>query len=166
MLNIEAINERFVAFSKVILKFRAVILVAMVLILAISFYGLKQLKSDTDDSHYFNEGDELLLAKDYMASIFGNDNFCAVLVHVDDVFTPRVLAGIREMGRELEARVPYVDDVISVTDMEFTRGDEDGLDVSDIVPDPIPEEPAQLAEIRMDHGAPQAHTLRYSGRAW
>ena len=112
MLNIEAINERFVAFSKVILKFRAVILVAMVLILAISFYGLKQLKSDTDDSHYFNEGDELLLAKDYMASIFGNDNFCAVLVHVDNVFTPHVLTGIREMGRELEAKVPYVDDVI------------------------------------------------------
>ena len=148
MLNIEAINERFVAFSKVILKFRAVILVAMVLILAISFYGLKQLKSDTDDSHYFNEGDELLLAKDYMASIFGNDNFCAVLVHVDNVFTPHVLTGIREMGRELEAKVPYVDDVISVTDMEFTKGDEEGLEVSDIVPDPVPDDPTQLAEIR------------------
>lgn len=75
MLNIEAINERFVGLSKAILKRRNLFLLLMVLVLAFSVYGLKQLKTDTDDSHYFDEGDALLVAKDYMASIFGNDNF-------------------------------------------------------------------------------------------
>ena len=134
MLNIEAINERFVGLSKAILKRRNLFLVLMVLVLAFSVYGLKQLKTDTDDSHYFDEGDALLVAKDYMASIFGNDNFCAVLVETDNVFTPKVLKGIREMGKELLDGVPYADDVVSITDMEFTQGTEEGLDVSDIVP--------------------------------
>lgn len=111
MLNIEAINERFVGLSKAILKRRNLFLVLMVLVLAFSVYGLKQLKTDTDDSHYFDEGDALLVAKDYMASIFGNDNFCAVLVETDNVFTPKVLKGIREMGKELLDGVPYADDV-------------------------------------------------------
>ena len=148
MLNIEAINERFVGLSKAILKRRNLFLVLMVLVLAFSVYGLKQLKTDTDDSHYFDEGDALLVAKDYMASIFGNDNFCAVLVETDNVFTPKVLKGIREMGKELLDGVPYADDVVSVTDMEFTQGTEEGLDVSDIVPSVIPESPEALEKIR------------------
>ena len=64
MLNIEAINERFVGLSKAILKRRNLFLVLMVLVLAFSVYGLKQLKTDTDDSHYFDEGDALLLQVD------------------------------------------------------------------------------------------------------
>lgn len=148
MLNIEAINERFVGLSRVILKGRKIVLAIMALVLVVSFAGLKQLRSDTDDSHYFNEGDALLVAKDYMASIFGNDNFCAVLLQTDNVFTPEALAAIREMGRELEEQVPYADDVVSVTDMEFTQSTEDGLDVSDIVPSVIPTLREDLERIR------------------
>ncbi len=148
MLNIEAINERFVGLSKAILKRRNLFLVLMALVLACSVYGLKQLKTDTDDSHYFDEGDALLVAKDYMASIFGNDNFCAVLLETDNVFSPNVLKSVREMGKELLDGVPYADDVVSVTDMEFTQGTEEGLDVSDIVPSVIPESPETLEKIR------------------
>lgn len=39
MLNIEAINERFVGLSKAILKRRNLFLVLMVLVLAFSVYG-------------------------------------------------------------------------------------------------------------------------------
>lgn len=148
MLNIEAINRRSVGLSKAILKRRNLFLAIMALVLACSAYGLKQLKTDTDDSHYFDEGDALLIAKDYMASIFGNDNFCAVLLKTDNVFAPGVLKSIREMGKELLDSVPYADDVVSVTDMEFTQGTEDGLDVSDIVPSVIPESPEELEAIR------------------
>jgi len=148
MLNIEAINRRSVGLGKAILKRRNLFLAIMVLVLACSAYGLKQLKTDTDDSHYFDEGDALLIAKDYMASIFGNDNFCAVLLKTGNVFAPDVLKSIREMGKELLDGVPYADDVVSVTDMEFTQGTEDGLDVSDIVPSVIPESPEELEAIR------------------
>lgn len=148
MLNIVAINERFVWLSKAILKRRALFLVLVMALLLVSMYGLTKLKADTDDSHYFDEGDALLVAKNYMASIFGNDNFCAVLLESDNVFDTRVLKSIREMGAEMLDTVPYASDVVSVTDMEFTRGTEDGLDVSDIVPAVIPESPEELEAIR------------------
>ena len=69
MLNIEAINRRSVGLSKAILKRRNLFLAIMALVLACSAYGLKQLKTDTDDSHYFDEGDVLLIAKDYTTQI-------------------------------------------------------------------------------------------------
>lgn len=150
MLNIETMNARFIVLSKAILKYRTTIIICMLLLLGLSFYGLKQLKVDTDDSHYFDEGDALLIAKDYMADIFGNDNFCAVLLEVENVYDPHVLKNIRTLGAELLENVPYADDVVSITDMEFSRATVDGFDVSDLIGEEIPQSTEELLKIRED----------------
>lgn len=148
MLNIESINKRFRAFGEWILKYRWLNIVLFLVILGGSFSGLRQLQTDVDMDNWFLEDDELLVTKERFEEIFGSDQYCAVLVQADDVFAPEVLARIREMGRELLDRVPYADDVISLTDFEFSRGTEEGLEIGELIPEEIPEDPEALDWIR------------------
>ena len=122
MLNIEKINQRFLKLGETILRFRWLNIILFLVIMAVAAGGLKKIRTDVDMDSWFMEDDALLAAKDRFEDIFGNNDFCAVLVEADNVFTPAILSKIREMGRELVEKVPYSDDVISLTDFEFTFG--------------------------------------------
>jgi predicted RND superfamily exporter protein len=148
MLNIEKINAWFRGVAEIILRFRWCNLIVFFLILAAAVMGLGRLESEIDMDNWFLEDDALLAAKARFEEIFGNDDFCAVLVETDNVFTPAVLTKIRELGRELVEKVPYADDVISLTDFEFTYGTEEGMQIIDLVPDPVPTDAAALERIK------------------
>ncbi len=114
MLNIEKINSRFKNAAELILRFRWWNIGISLLLLVVSVVGLTKVQSDVDAENWFLEDDALLAARDRFEKIFGNDDFCAVLIEVDDVFTPEVLSKIKELGQELREKVPYADDVISL----------------------------------------------------
>ncbi len=148
MLNIERINSRFSNAAKNILRFRWVNIGVSLLLLVVSVFGLTKVQTDVDTENWFLEDDALLAARERFEKIFGNDDFCAVLVEADDVFTPQVLTKLRELGRELLEKVPYADDVVSLTDVEFILGRKEGLEIIDLVPDPVPTSPEALDNIR------------------
>jgi len=148
MLNIEKINARFRKAAEVILRFRWLNIILFILLLAASIAGLKRIQTDVDQDNWFLEDDAMLAAKERFESIFGNDDFCAVLVEVDNVFTPEILSKIRELGAELVENVPFADDVVSLTDFEFTLGTEEGMEIIDLVPEPVPTSPDALAQIK------------------
>jgi predicted RND superfamily exporter protein len=148
MINIEKMNLFFRKVGEAILRFRwaAIILFLLVFIFAIG--GLGKLETSTDTDDWFLEDDALLKVKDRFEEIFGNNDFCAVLVETDNVFTPEILGKIRELGRELVQEVPFADEVISLTDFEFTYGTDIGMEIIDLVPEDIPSDPAALEKIK------------------
>ncbi len=148
MLNIQKINSRFGTAAEIILKHRWLNIVLFLGVLLAAGFGLTRLESDIDQDNWFLEDDELRVTEKHFEDIFGNEDFCAILVEADNVFTPEVLGAIREMGRELTAGVPYADDVVSLTDFECTLGTEDGMEIIDLVPVPIPNDPRELSRIR------------------
>lgn len=148
MLNITKINTWFQRLAGIILKFRWICILFFILAMAAAAAGLGRLEADIDQESWFLENDALLAAKDRFEKIFGNDEFCGILVEAENVFDPAVLARIREMGRELMDQVPYADDVVSLTDIEFTLGTDEGMEIIDLVPDPVPSSPEAIARIK------------------
>lgn len=148
MLNITKINTWFQRLAENTLKFRWICILFFILVMGVAIAGLGRIEADIDQESWLLEDDALLAAKERFEKIFGNDEFCAVLVEAENVFDPAVLSGIREMGRELMDRVPYADDVISLTDFEFTLGTDEGMEIIDLVPDPVPSSPEALSRIR------------------
>lgn len=148
MLNIQKINSRFRAVAEIIIKYRWLNIILFLGVLLAAGVGLTRLESDIDQDNWFLEDDELRITEQHFEDIFGNEDFCAILVEADNVYTPEVLGAIREMGRELTTKVPYADDVVSLTDFEFTLGTEDGMEIIDLVPATIPSDPGELARIR------------------
>jgi len=148
MLNIVRINAWFRNTAEMILNFRWASLIVYTLIMAAAVAGIGRLETEIDMDNWFLEDDALLAAKDRFEEIFGNDDFCAVLVEADNVFSQPVLIKIRELGHELVAKVPYADDVVSLTDFEYTYGTEEGMQIIDLVPDPVPTDDTALERIK------------------
>jgi len=148
MMNPERVNRRFRRFAERLLRVRVYVLLLFALLIAASVAGVQRLQADVDPDNWLLEDDALRHSKEHFEAIFGNSDYCAVLVEAGNVFTPQVLTDIRALGRELEARVPYADKVLSLTDLEFLRGTEEGLSITDLVPTRVPESPQAMAEIR------------------
>ncbi|MDR2820344.1 MAG: MMPL family transporter [Desulfovibrio sp.] len=151
MLNVLKINTYFRRVTEVILRFRVACIVGCLLFTAGAAAGLPHLRQDTSQESWFLEGDAALAAKERFEEIFGKDDFCAVFLRADNIVTPENLTLIRELGDELKRKVPYADDVLSITDFEFTAGVEGGLEILKLVPEnieDIPRDAASLARIK------------------
>ena len=59
-INIERINERFGRFGEFLLAHRAIMLVAFVVLLAVSIVGMKKIYVEASWDSYFIEGDPLI----------------------------------------------------------------------------------------------------------
>ncbi len=145
---IEKINQWFGRFGRGVIRFRWLVIAALVALNAIAFLGLKRVQVDVSNESWFLPGDPLMVAQREFEEVFGNNDYVAVLIEADDVFAPEILAMMRELGQELKDKIPYADKLTSITDLDFTRGTEEGLVVGDIVPDEIPTDPEEIAEIK------------------
>ncbi|MEH0020170.1 MAG: MMPL family transporter [Desulfobacter sp.] len=148
MININRINQIFGRAGEWIVKLRYLIMIGFALILAFGFTGLGKVKTDAGWDKWLLDDSELKLAEDEFKDIFGNNDYVGVLVSADTLMDPAILALIRELGQELVDKVPFADDVLSITDCEFSLGTADGIEIINPVPDPIPETPQALAGIR------------------
>ncbi len=148
MLNLESVNKWFRNVGKVIVKLRWFNFFVFILIMVVAFVGLQRIQIDVSNESWFLKNDPMRVAENEFREIFGNNDYVAVLVEADDVFTPKVLAKVRELGKELEQNVPFADDVLSVTDFEFTKGTKEGMEIIDPVPENIPTSSAKLEKIR------------------
>lgn len=145
---LERINKRFGTTAKTIVRLRWLVIVGLILLDVVAMMGVKRVQIDVSNESWFLQDDPLVIAKREFEEIFGNNEYVAVLVEADDVFSPEILRMMRELGQELKSKLPYSDKLMSITDLDFTRGTEDGMIVGNIVPDEVPTDPEELAEIR------------------
>ncbi len=153
---LEKINDWFADKASAIVRLRWFIIVGLIIINLIAIMGTKRIQIDVSNESWFLADDPLVIARDEFEDIFGNNDYAAVLVEADDVFSPEILKMMRELGQALKSNVPYADKLTSITDMDFTRGTEEGLIVGNIVPEKIPTDPVEIVEIKKQMFAKQS----------
>lgn len=146
--NIDRVSEWFYRLGQGLVRVRWGIVAALVALDALALVGAQRIRSDSSTESWFLENDPLMVATRQFEDIFGNNQFVGVLVETDDVFSADSLRLIRDVGRDLREQVPFADEVVSLTNFDFTRGTADGIDIAPLVPDEIPTDPAALAAIR------------------
>ncbi|WP_297949468.1 MMPL family transporter [uncultured Porphyromonas sp.] len=147
-MNVERINRWFFRVGDQIIRHRWWVLGAFVLLLAVGANGMRMLNVKTSWEDYFLEDDPMLLQTKEFKEVFGNDNYAAVLLECDNIFTKEKLELIRQLSNEMMDSITYADKITSLTDIEFMEGNEEGMTLEQIVPEEIPGDPAGLAEVR------------------
>lgn len=147
-MKILKINEGFGRFADWLLRHRLLMALLFFALIAFSFVGMQRIVMRTSFEEYFVSDDPMLLKTNEFKSVFGNDYYVAVLVKNEDIFSQRSLSLIRELSNELKDSLSYAEKIISLTDMEFTVGTQDGMTIEQIVPDEIPSDAASLSEIK------------------
>ena len=138
MININKINQIFEKFGSLIIRLRYGVVVVFILALMFGFAGLKKIQTDAGWDKWLLDSSKLKMAEDEFKDIFGNNDYVGVLIQSDLMFEPDTLGLIRDLGKELKTQVPFADDVMSITDCEFSSGSEQGIEIISPVPDPIP----------------------------
>jgi predicted RND superfamily exporter protein len=147
-MDLERINARFKGLGAKVVKYRWLILILFVLFVGFTFGGLKGIESDSSNDAWYFDDDPIMVLEDRFERMFGNTDIFAVHVQVDDVFKQENLEKIRALTNELEQKVPMVDDVISITDFEYITGTDWGIEIGDLVPEAIPDNQEELAELK------------------
>ena len=147
-MELKKINHGFGKWAEFQLKWRFLLIAVLLLITLFGVTGLKKVIFSSSNEGWFDERDNIQLATDRFEERFGNNDTIGVLVETDDVFAPEVLRMIRALGDELLMEVPYADEINSLTELELSVGTADGMAVINPIGDEIPDDPAELEEIK------------------
>lgn len=146
--DLNVINARFRRMGELVLRLKWVLLAALIVLDIAAFVGMRNVQMQSSWDSWFLDDDPIKKYTDKFEDYFGNSDDAAILVTADDVFAPRILKMIRELGNEIEQEVPFVDKVTSLSEFEFSRGTESGMLVGNLVPDQIPTDPSEIEKIR------------------
>ena len=143
-MNISSVNKIFFKIGEIQLRWRWIILGAIILFTAFCFSGLPKLKMANNEEEWFEDWEQVKIDSDRFKEIFGSDDAIMVMVQADDVFAPEVLAGIERLGQRLEEEVPYVDKATSIVTAKIPIGSEESIEIKSPFEDGIPSDPAEL----------------------
>lgn len=148
-INIEKVNQKFEDFAKYLISHRLVFLAGLIVLLVLSVIGAKKIYVETSWDSYFVEGDPMLVQTDKFKELFGNDYFVSVLTECDDIYKPENLRLLRKLSEDLRDNLSYSNGTVtSLTNIEYTLGTDEGMEITQIVPEEIPTDEAGIAEIK------------------
>lgn len=123
------------------------VILVLVLLLAFPISHVPQIKMDTSTEGFMHDNDPVLLTYNEFRNQFGHDERVALAIKSDKIFTLEFLTTLRELHKELENKVPFVDEVTSLYNVRNTRGEGDKLITDDLL-EPFPTTQAELDDIK------------------
>jgi len=123
------------------------VLLVLALLLAFPISHVPQIKMDTSTEGFMHEDDPVLLTYNEFRDQFGRDERIVLAIENDNIFSIDFLTKLKNMHRELEKNVPFVEDVTSLYNVRNTRGDGDKLITDDLL-EPFPITDVNIADIK------------------
>ena len=130
-----------------ILRFRAVVLTGVFLCTGLLGWQLQHLTFDTSNEGFLHEDDPYLITYNQFRDEFGRDDFLVLAVFSENLYSTEVLEKLRALHEDLEASVPFLEDITSLINVRDVRGVGDTLLVDDLVPR-TPTTDAELEALR------------------
>ena len=144
-----AFDSAVQTYGQGVIRWRWLILLVTVLLVAAAASGGRFLWFDTDYRVFFSKDNPQLQSFEELQNVYGkNDNVLFVLAPTGgEVFTAPVLAAVERLT-EQAWQIPFSVRVDSVTNFQHTRAEGDDLFVADLVSDAAAQPPEVLQEAR------------------
>ena len=130
-----------------ILRFRVVVLTGVFICAGLLGWQLQHLTFDTSNEGFLHEDDPYLITYNQFRDEFGRDDFLVLAVFSENLYSFEVLEKLRALHEDLEASVPFLEDITSLINVRDVRGVGDTLLVDDLVPR-TPTTDAELEALR------------------
>jgi len=147
-MKVKYVNAFFRRLAEVQVSYRFSFLTAILLISVIGITGLSKVRKTTDDLGWIAQDVDHKQKIERFESLFGNNDTIALLIESKDVFDPDVLKVIKSIGQELLDGVPYADSITSITDIDITRGTDEGMEIFHPFEDGIPNSKEEIEAMR------------------
>ena len=91
---------------------------------------------ETDVELHLASDNPVRLNYEFLREQFGRSDFAMVVMTPPEVFTPEFLTTLRDLHERFEDELPWIDEVQSLVNARFTRGEDDTLVVGDLNHEP------------------------------
>jgi len=123
------------------------VLLVLLIMLAFPISHVPQIKMDTSTEGFMHEDDPVLITYNKFRNQFGRDERILLAIKSDNIFSIKTLTTLRELHKEIESHVPFIEDVTSLYNVRNTRGEGDKLITDDLL-EPFPTTQAQIDKIK------------------
>jgi len=123
------------------------VILMVLMLLAFPISNLPKIKMDTSTEGFMHADDPVLLKYNAFRAQFGRDERVAVAIKSDKIFSLEFLNTLKAFHEEIEAKVPYIEDITSLYNVRNTRGDGDLLLTDDLL-EPMPTTQAEVEVIK------------------
>lgn len=123
------------------------VILFIILILAFPISNLPKVTMDTSTEGFMHENDPVLLDYNAFREQFGRDERIGIAIQSDHIFSLEFLTTLKALHQELEAKVPYLEEVTSLYNVRNTRGETDKLYTDDLL-EPFPTTQAEVDVIK------------------
>jgi predicted RND superfamily exporter protein len=141
------IESAFERFGWWVIRWRWVAILACLMLSFGLISGLQHFRIDNSDESFLPKDDLERVRYEAFKRQYENDDTILVVVHPPEVFDFDFLERLRQFHDEIEASVPYLEDITSLLNARNTYGDENELVVEDLF-ESWPETAEDLAAIR------------------
>lgn len=148
---IDSLSAFFGRFALKVYDLRWLVLALSLAVLGTGTWLSARVMPDNSFESYFQPDDETY--QDYMDYMerFGSDEVSYILYRVPDrehgPFDHDIMARINELTQDLEAEVPFVDRVVSLTNVEFIAAEDDFIQITELMYN-FPATQEELLDIR------------------
>ena len=129
-----------------VLKYPRIIISGWLLITIFIGWNITQLQLEPDVQEMLPDDFEIVTAMDEMGDIFGGSEIIVISISSENIFSQKTLAKVRNMTAEIE-ELPYIDRVVSLTNVEDIIGSDIGFEVSLMI-DEFPITESEIEDIK------------------
>ena len=141
------IEKGFEHLAYAICRHRLKTLALTALVIAALVSQIPKITIDTSTEGFLHKTDPALVAYNQFRDQFGRDEVIIIAIRPPAVFDMAFLEKLRRLHEELEANVPYLDDITSLVNARNTRGVADELIVEDFLEN-WPDSPEALDRLK------------------
>ncbi len=123
------------------------VILVLAILLAFPISHVPQIKMDTSTEGFMHPDDPVLLTYNKFREQFGRDERIVLAIEDDNIFSIEFLKKLRNLHKDIEKDVPYINDVTSLYNVRNTRGDGDKLITDDLL-EPFPTIKEQIESIK------------------
>lgn len=134
-------------FGEFVAKHPFVVIVFSLALLAFPISQVPKITMDTSTEGFMHDDDPMLLQYNAFKDQFGRDERIIIAIKSDHVFSLPFLTKLKKLHKELEQKLPYLDEVTSLVNVRNTRGKKDELIVEDLLEN-FPQTKADVAKIK------------------
>jgi len=127
------IEVAFASWGRFVFRWRWPAIVATGLVTLALGSLIPQLEVDNSEEAFLHGDDPERIRYDRFRNQFDRDDRILVVVHPREIFALDFLDRLRDFHRDIEASVPYVEEVVSLLNARNTRGEGDQLIVEDLL---------------------------------
>lgn len=146
-MNREAIEQKFSSFTGRLIDWKWSTLIVLLLFTALLLSQLPKITIDTSNEAFLHDDDPTLLEYNRFREQFGREEVILISLKPKEIFSAPFLQKLRNFHADLEAEVPYLDEVTSLVNVRYTVGNDEELLVEDLL-EAFPETPEGLEELK------------------